>query len=55
MEASADSIATKIVSNIKKALIYEMPEPSCPLKKQKHIWKIKEVKKLVAEKLNNDQ
>jgi hypothetical protein len=49
---------TAIVDSLKRAinvnLIYELPTPSCPLKKQKNEWKIKEVKKLLIEKLNQD-
>jgi len=35
-------------------LISELPVPTCPLKKQQREWKVEQVKKALANKLNNN-
>jgi hypothetical protein len=53
---SIEEIVRIIESKIKMMLIEQLPNPSCPRKRDQNNWKIDQVKKTLAERLskNND-
>jgi len=50
---SIEQIVSIIESKIKMMLIEQLPNPSCPRKRDHNNWKIEQVKKTLAEKLND--
>jgi len=50
---SIEEIARIIESKIKMMLIEQLPNPSCPRKRDHNNWKIEQVKKTLAERLND--
>jgi len=53
---SIEEIVRILESKIKMMLIEQLPNPSCPRKRDQNNWKIDQVKKILAERLskNND-
>lgn len=50
---SIEEIVRIIESKIKMMLIEQLPNPSCPRKRDHNNWKIEQVKKILAERLND--
>ncbi|CAB4162201.1 hypothetical protein UFOVP778_34 [uncultured Caudovirales phage] len=50
---SIEEIVRIIESKIKMMLIEQLPNPSCPRKRDHNNWKIEQVKKTLAERLND--
>jgi hypothetical protein len=50
---SIEEIVRIIESKIKMMLIEQLPNPSCPRKRDQNNWKIEQVKKTLAERLND--
>jgi hypothetical protein len=51
-EKSAGEIASAIVRKVDMLIMDAIPMPDCPLKKEKALWKRKDVKKRVGNILN---
>ena len=49
---SIEEIVRIIESKIKMMLIEQLPNPSCPRKRDHNNWKIEQVKKTLAERLS---
>jgi hypothetical protein len=49
---SIEEIVKIIESKIKMMLIEQLPNPSCPRKRDQNNWKIEQVKKTLAERLS---
>ena len=50
---SIEEIVRIIESKIKMMLMEQLPNPSCPRKRDHNNWKIEQVKKTLAERLND--
>jgi hypothetical protein len=50
---SIEEIVRIIESKITMILIEQLPNPSCPRKRDHNNWKIEQVKKTLAERLND--
>ena len=50
---SIEEIVRIIESKIAMMLIEQLPNPSCPRKRDHNNWKIEQVKKTLAERLND--
>lgn len=50
---SIEEIVRIIDSKITMMLIEQLPNPSCPRKRDHNNWKIEQVKKTLAERLND--
>ena len=50
---SIEEIVRIIESKITMMLIEQLPNPSCPRKRDHNNWKIEQVKKTLAERLND--
>ena len=50
---SIEQIVSIIEKKIAMMLIEQLPNPSCPRKKDHNNWKIEQVKKTLAERLND--
>jgi hypothetical protein len=50
---SIEEIVRILESKIKMMLIEQLPNPSCPRKRDHNNWKIEQVKKTLAERLND--
>lgn len=50
---SIEEIVRIIESKIKMMLIEQLPNPSCPRKRDHNNWKIEQVKKTLSERLND--
>jgi hypothetical protein len=50
---SIEEIVRIIESKISMILIEQLPNPSCPRKRDHNNWKIEQVKKTLAERLND--
>jgi hypothetical protein len=54
MESKSIEEIVRIIENkIKMMLIEQLPNPSCPRKRDHNNWKIEQVKKTLAERLND--
>jgi len=53
-EKSIEQIVSIINKKIMMTLLEQLPTPSCQLKRQRNEWKIREVKKKLAEILNSN-
>jgi hypothetical protein len=50
---SIEQIVSMIENKITMMLIEQLPNPSCPRKRDQNNWKIEQVKKTLAERLND--
>ena len=51
---SIEEIVNIIEKKVKMIIIEQLPNPSCPRKRDQNNWKIEQVKKILAERLSND-
>lgn len=52
-EKSIEAIVSIMERKIMFVLLEQLPEPSCPRKKQQNDWKIEQVKLRLSQKLND--
>ena len=53
MSDSIQSIVDAVVKRIDREINERLPRPTCPVKREQHDWKVKQIKQQIAERLGN--
>lgn len=48
---SVESTTEKVLRQVQRVLLSELPEPTCPQKKQHWRWQVEQVKKNVSQRI----